>query len=79
MIDRMKANTARLGGGSIGRGVAVLVAGCVVVFIAAGVFLNQPTVAVGLCIGWVVGLLAFGLGPAEPGDPAGPADPADGA
>ena len=67
MIERMKANTARLGGGSLGRGVAVLVAGCVVVFIASGVFLSQPTVAVGLCIGWVVGLLAFGLGPERDG------------
>jgi len=62
MIERMKANTARLGKGSFGRGAAVVAAGCVVVFVVAGVFFSQPTVAVGLVIGWVVGLLAFGMG-----------------
>ena len=64
MIERMKANTARLGKGSLGRGAAIVAAGCVVVFVVAGVFFSQPTVGVGLCIGWVVGLLAFGMGSA---------------
>lgn len=68
MIERMKANTARLGKGSVGRGAAIVVAGCVVVFVVAGVFFSQPTVAVGLTIGWVVGLLAFGMGTPPPGE-----------
>ena len=69
MMARVKANLTAVGRGSLGRGVAVVVAGLLVACVVVGVVASQPTAAAGLCIGWVVAVVAFGGAAADgPGD-----------